>query len=108
MALLFRLLVTLAVLLAAVICEGQQEVVLQDAFNPDLQRTWNLSQPETAAVWCLEQKIPAALGKLFCRFCRHRTLAAAAAVVEPRGAGSPESYNFHYSAAAAPAVAERG
>jgi len=68
MALLFRLLVTLAVLLAAVICEGQQEVVLQDAFNPDLQRTWNLSQPATAADWRLEQKIPAAQGKLFCRF----------------------------------------
>ncbi|NLF93780.1 MAG: hypothetical protein GX564_07820, partial [Oligosphaeraceae bacterium] len=65
---MFRLLVTLAALLTAVICEGQQEVVLHDAFNPDLQRTWNLSQPETAADWRLEQKIPAAQGKLFCRF----------------------------------------
>jgi hypothetical protein len=65
---MFRLFVTLAALLAATICRGQQEVVLYDAFKPDLQRTWSLSQPETADDWRIEQKINFTHEKLFFRF----------------------------------------
>ncbi len=65
---MYRMIFTLGVCLAAFVCQGQQDVVLYDAFRPGLQRTWNLSQPGTAADWRIEQKIPFAHGKLFCRF----------------------------------------
>lgn len=65
---LFRSWVALVLCLAAGL-GWSAEIILHDAFKPDLRRTWNLSRPPGGAeAWQLEQEIPFAHERLNFRF----------------------------------------